>query len=68
MAKDGSLRNAHGAQSNRRHGTANTDKLTAHVKIGVEPCKGESRYAEAGLLKTKENGVVDGVECSTKIQ
>ena len=57
-----------GAKSNWRYGTANTDKRTAPLKIGVEPCKGESRYAEAGLQATMENGVVDGVECSTKMQ
>ena len=60
--KDSSLRNARGAQSNWRRETANTKKLTAALKIGVEPCKGESRYAEAGFQSTKENGVVDGVD------
>ena len=60
--------NARGAQGNWRRETANTDRLTAPLEIGVEPCYGESRYAEAGLYSTEENGVVDGVECSAKIQ
>ena len=54
--------------SNWRSGIANTDKLPAPLKIGVKPCKDESRYAEASLKATKENGVVDGVECIDKIQ
>ena len=65
--KDRSLRNALGVQSNWRRETTNTDKLTAPLKIGVEPCKCESRFEEAGLLATKENDMVDGVECSPKI-
>ena len=68
MTKDRSLRNVRSAQNNWKRGTTNTDKLITTIKIGVEPCKGESRYAEAGLESTEENGVVDGVEFSAKIQ
>ena len=68
MTKDRCLRNTRDVQSNWRRETANTDILTASLQIQVEPRKGESRYAEAGLYSTEENGVVDGVECSAKIQ
>ena len=43
------MRNARGAQSNRRCGIANMDKLTAPLKIGVEEWSQARGYTTDGI-------------------